>query len=168
MSWGLFLRAPPSCLLSPGAQPSWFHPKIRYSSSRGPAVGPRNELPSTTLLIPAERTSGRASGLCWRTKKYGCTRNKFLLQKQRGCCQQGGLGPRSEPKRAASSRLCFFPFSLTRDCSMEAVGFGLGLEEDQIVLLLLSRVYLIVSLQKLFNLTTFWIVCKVYFKACMY
>lgn len=64
---------------------SWAlqHPKIRYASSHSPAMGPRNELPSTTLLIPVERTSGKASGSCWRTKKYGCTQNNFLSHKQR-------------------------------------------------------------------------------------
>lgn len=77
---------PSSCLLSPGLTlVLWAlqHPKIRYSSSHRPAVGPRNELPSTALLIPVERTSGRASGSCWRTKKYDCTWNNFLLHKQR-------------------------------------------------------------------------------------
>lgn len=33
---------------------------------------------------------------------------------------------------------------LTLVCSTEAIGFGLGLEEDQVVLLLLSHVYLTV------------------------
>lgn len=67
-------------------QASWAqqHSKLSCSSSHRPAVALRNELPSTTLLIPV---SGKASGSCWRTKKYGYTQNS-VTQAERNCCKQ--------------------------------------------------------------------------------
>lgn len=93
------------------------HCSTQRSASHHPiSVALRNELPSTTLLISV---SGKASGSCWRTKKYGCTQNSVTQAEK-----LFQAGSRSQPiaQMAASSHLCLFPFSLRHDCSVEAAG----------------------------------------------
>lgn len=103
MSWCPFLHV--LLLLSVTRGSPWFrgHCNTQKSDSHQPiALGLRNELRSSAPLIPVKRTSGKASGSCWRTEKYGCTPKKFLLHEQR-------LFPAGP---AVSSQFCPFPLVL--------------------------------------------------------
>lgn len=122
----LALRTAAGIQEPPSAHPAPAASIPRGLSCRGPHITPQSDLSSHNPAGPVGRIIWEGPGAVLEDKN-----TSRLLQ--RGCCPQSGSWVTAPPLLLG-----------TLICSMEAIVFGLGLEEDHIALLLLSHVYVTV------------------------